>query len=133
TRQRGYRALEYAPWKSGMIVGLLAFLICAVLVGAFGSAGPALPGHDNRTTHTRQFAISLPELLLLSQHATLEQVEAASGSPPGRARSSRLPGLLETPDGYWVERGYCDGLTRRSSIVVAVGSGPLGPRYPMDK
>src|SRR5690606_824454 len=83
--------------------------------------------------HTKQFPISLQELLLLSREATIEQVEAAIGSPPERARFSEIPGLLETPDGYWIVRVYFDGLKRRSSIEVIVGSVPLGPCYPMDK
>ena len=115
-----------------MIARMLGSLVCAILLGACTSAGPAL-ARGGDATHAKQFPITLRELLLLSRDATIEQVEAAIGSPPGRARFSEIPGLLETPDGYWIERVYFDGLKPRSSIVVAVGSVPLGPCYPMDK
>lgn len=112
-----------------MMRRLLLLLSCLVLLSSCATSTPTLRGVE-RVDGRMQFPIGLRELLRLSRHATLDELEARIGLPPSESTFVTVRGPFETPDGFWIESVFFHD-AEQGNIDLKVNSGNLGACFPM--
>lgn len=105
----------------------LPLLLC--LISLSGCATSTLRDVE-RVDGRMQFPIGLRELLRLSRHETLDELEARIGLPASEKTFVTIRGPFETPDGFWIESVFFHN-SEQGNVVLTINSGRLGACFPM--